>query len=54
MIRSFFITALIGLFILKDPEKKITVWLCGDSTMSVKDRRAYPETGWGMPFAHFF
>ena len=22
--------------------------------MSVKDKRNYPETGWGMPFVHFF
>ena len=35
-------------------EKKITVWLAGDSTMSVKEAKAYPETGWGMPFAYFF
>ena len=35
-------------------KKKITVWLCGDSTMSIKDPRYYPETGWGMPFANFF
>lgn len=34
--------------------KKIKVWLIGDSTMSVKETRAYPETGWGMPFVHFF
>jgi len=31
-----------------------TVWLIGDSTMSDKEIKAYPETGWGMPFAHFF
>lgn len=36
------------------PPKKTKVWLIGDSTMSVKEIRAYPETGWGMPFAHFF
>ncbi len=37
------------------PEKKnITLWLCGDSTMSIKDKRAYPETGWGMPFVYFW
>lgn len=36
------------------PKKKITVWLIGDSTMSIKDPRAYPETGWGMPFVYFF
>src|ERR1700741_1120484 len=35
-------------------KKKITVWLCGDSTMSIKDPRYYPETGWGMPFTNFF
>lgn len=36
------------------PQENITVYLIGDSTMSVKDPRAYPETGWGMPFANFF
>lgn len=36
------------------PKKRITVWLIGDSTMSVKEVKAYPETGWGMPFAHYF
>jgi lysophospholipase L1-like esterase len=35
----------------KDP---ITVYLIGDSTMSIKEKSAYPETGWGMPFVHFF
>ncbi|MET0393318.1 MAG: rhamnogalacturonan acetylesterase [Chitinophagaceae bacterium] len=35
-------------------KKKITVWLIGDSTMSVKDVKAYPENGWGMPFVYFF
>ena len=33
---------------------KATIWLIGDSTMSIKDSRAYPETGWGMPFVYFF
>jgi lysophospholipase L1-like esterase len=36
------------------PKKKITLWLIGDSTMSVKQIKAYPETGWGMPFVHFW
>jgi lysophospholipase L1-like esterase len=35
-------------------KKKITIWLIGDSTMSVKDVKAYPETGWGMPFVNFW
>lgn len=34
--------------------KKITVYLIGDSTMSNKKTEAYPETGWGMLFKHFF
>lgn len=33
---------------------KITVYLIGDSTMSIKQAKAYPETGWGMPFTTFF
>lgn len=36
------------------PSKKIKVWLIGDSTMSNKEIKAYPETGWGMPFKYFF
>lgn len=35
-------------------KKPITLYLIGDSTISVKDVSKYPETGWGMPFAHFF
>lgn len=35
-------------------KKKITIWLCGDSTMSNKEKSAYPETGWGMPFVYFW
>ena len=35
-------------------DDKITVYLIGDSTMSLKEEKAYPETGWGMAFAHFF
>lgn len=41
-------------FIAPGEKKKITVWLAGDSTMSIKETKAYPETGWGMPFAYFF
>jgi len=35
-------------------KKKITVYLIGDSTMANKEVKAFPETGWGMPFAYFF
>ncbi len=36
------------------PNKKIKIWLIGDSTMSVKEIKTYPETGWGMPFVYFW
>lgn len=32
----------------------IRIWLIGDSTMSKKETKAYPETGWGMPFVYFW
>lgn len=35
-------------------KKKIKVWLIGDSTMSFKEKKAWPETGWGMPFVNFW
>ena len=34
--------------------KKIKVYLIGDSTIAIKEPKAYPETGWGMPFVYFF
>ena len=36
------------------PKKKTRVFLAGDSTMSAKETKAFPETGWGMPFTYFF
>jgi lysophospholipase L1-like esterase len=38
----------------QQPPGKTTVYLIGDSTISIKEVKAYPETGWGMPFAGFF
>lgn len=35
-------------------QEKLKIFLAGDSTMSVKAVSAYPETGWGMPFTHFW
>jgi lysophospholipase L1-like esterase len=35
-------------------EPKVAVYLIGDSTMANKEVKAYPEHGWGMPFANFF
>jgi len=36
------------------PPGHVTVYLAGDSTMSDKAVKAYPETGWGIPFHAFF
>ncbi len=36
------------------PPKKIKIWLCGDSTIAIKQTTAFPETGWGMPFVYFW
>ena len=33
---------------------RTTIFLAGDSTMSIKETKAYPETGWGMPFVYFW
>lgn len=41
-------------FMPQQQKKPIKVYLIGDSTISIKETKAYPETGWGMPFVHFF
>ncbi|WP_439698053.1 rhamnogalacturonan acetylesterase [Mucilaginibacter sp. AW1-7] len=33
---------------------RVTVYLAGDSTMAIKQPKAFPETGWGMPFSLLF
>ena len=35
-------------------KKKIRIFLIGDSTIAIKDPKAFPETGWGMPFVYFW
>jgi lysophospholipase L1-like esterase len=35
-------------------KKKIKIFLAGDSTIAIKETKVYPETGWGMPFVHFW
>jgi lysophospholipase L1-like esterase len=53
--RTLFTPLVLFLTAFAVPEKKkITIWLCGDSTMSIKEKKAYPETGWGMPFIYFW
>ena len=36
------------------PEKKIRLWLIGDSTLCPYPPARFPMQGWGMPFAGFF
>ena len=52
--RVWLVFGLLMLSAFTSPPGQITVYLIGDSTMSVKQVKAYPETGWGIPFAHFF
>lgn len=55
MIKLFLFPVLLVTVLLAMPEKKkIIIFLAGDSTMSIKETKAYPETGWGMPFVYFW
>jgi lysophospholipase L1-like esterase len=47
-------SALIILAISLPEKKKIKIFIAGDSTASIKETKAYPETGWGMPFVYFW
>lgn len=46
--------ALLASLFMAPQHRKTTVYLIGDSTISIKETKAYPETGWGMPFLYFF
>ncbi len=35
-------------------KKKIKIFIAGDSTASIKEIKAFPENGWGMPFVYFW
>jgi lysophospholipase L1-like esterase len=52
-ITGFFIIMALTAFTYHN-NRKTKVYLIGDSTISIKEVKAYPETGWGMPFAYFF
>lgn len=32
----------------------VTIWMMGDSTMSIKAEDKFPEMGWGVPFSKLF
>lgn len=52
--RQLLILAVLLLASFTPPQDHVTVYMIGDSTMSIKEKKAYPETGWGMPFSIFF
>lgn len=45
---------LINAVLIDTSTSGVAIYLVGDSTMSEKEVRAYPETGWGTPFADYF
>jgi lysophospholipase L1-like esterase len=49
-----FLAFLVMALMASSTQNKITVYLIGDSTIADKAISAYPETGWGMPFAFMF
>ncbi len=48
------LTAVLIICMAFDTRDPVTLWLMGDSTMSVKEPKAFPETGWGVPFTTFW
>ena len=55
MNRIFPVLIAVVVFAFAMPEKKkIRIFIAGDSTASIKETKAYPETGWGMPFVYFW
>jgi lysophospholipase L1-like esterase len=51
---KMFLGLLLVIGITPIEKKKTRIWLVGDSTCADKQVRAFPETGWGMPFSTFF
>ncbi|MEI7960264.1 MAG: rhamnogalacturonan acetylesterase [Chitinophagaceae bacterium] len=54
MKRFLFLAILFITFVSAITDDKKIIWLCGDSTMAIKETKTYPETGWGMPFVFFW
>ena len=54
MKKAFISIFIAVLFFAGTPPKKTKIWLCGDSTIAIKQTNTYPETGWGMPFVYFW
>jgi len=45
---------MIGICAFALPDRSIKIFMAGDSTIAIKETKAYPETGWGMPFVYFW
>ena len=55
MKKNGLIFSILAILAFSLPEKKkIKIFIAGDSTASIKETKAYPETGWGMPFVYFW
>ncbi|MBK7288928.1 MAG: rhamnogalacturonan acetylesterase [Chitinophagaceae bacterium] len=55
MKRLHLVPVLLAIVAFSFPAKKqIKIFLAGDSTCAIKETKAYPETGWGMPFFNFW
>ena len=52
--KSFLLCIFLSTAFALPQKKKVKIFIAGDSTAANKEVRAYPETGWGMPFAYFF
>ncbi|WP_069661095.1 rhamnogalacturonan acetylesterase [Arcticibacter eurypsychrophilus] len=52
--RKWLLCSIILMSFTLPQERQIKVYMIGDSTMADKAKKAYPETGWGTPFASFF
>jgi lysophospholipase L1-like esterase len=52
--KTLVLACLFGVSIFLPGKKHISIFLAGDSTIAIKETKAYPETGWGMPFTYFW
>ncbi|WP_049721996.1 rhamnogalacturonan acetylesterase [Gilvimarinus polysaccharolyticus] len=54
MSRVFMVCVLLLMSLVSYGTEITRVFMAGDSTMSIKEVKDYPETGWGVPFSYFF
>ena len=54
MYKNLLAMVLAGAGLTASAQDVTRIFMAGDSTMSIKEIKDYPETGWGMPFSIFF